>query len=56
MVDTQNSQWAAKAKAYKLTSVIGQGSFGLVWRAQYTEDGPNLNKFVAVKIIDLEQF
>jgi serine/threonine protein kinase len=53
MVEAQEA-WPSKAKGFKLISVIGSGSFGLVWRAQCSQSGSHFNQMVAVKIIDLE--
>jgi len=33
MVEKKGASWPALALAYSLDNVIGQGSFGLVWRA-----------------------
>ena len=50
-------QWPAKATGYKLEGPVGQGSFGLVWKAKNIDkNSPNVGKFVAIKIVDLEHF
>ena len=49
------TNWPAKASGYKLHCPIGLGSFGLVWKASCIE-GPNKDKNIAIKVIDLEQF
>ena len=46
-------QWPTKAINYKLHTPIGQGSFGLVWKAECITGG-HMNTNVAIKIIDLE--
>lgn len=45
--------WPTSSKSYTLVAPIGTGSFGFVWKADVIE-GCNLNKSVAIKIIDLE--
>ena len=36
---------------------VGQGSFGLVWKAKNIDNqSPNYKKYVAIKIVDLEHF
>ena len=50
-------QWPTKSTGYKLICAIGQGSFGLVWKAQCVDStSPNKNKTIAIKIVDLEHF
>ena len=46
----------AKSTCYTLLNPIGQGSYGLVWKAtvQVTEGISMVKKTVAIKIIDLE--
>jgi serine/threonine protein kinase len=48
-----STSWPANASSYKLHTPIGQGSFGLVWKAECLE-GPHKKQNVAIKIIDLE--
>ena len=54
---TETQQWPAKASGYKLVGPIGQGSFGLVWKATCTQtESPHCGEEVAIKIVDLEHF
>lgn len=48
-----STQWPANAASYQLNTPIGQGSFGLVWKAECLQ-GPHKKQKVAIKIIDLE--
>ena len=54
----RKSEWPSKSKAFKLYSVIGAGSFGLVWSAKCKDERyPDAyDKKCAIKIIDLERF
>jgi serine/threonine protein kinase len=48
-----STSWPSNASSYKLNTPIGQGSFGLVWKAECLEE-PYKKQNVAIKIIDLE--
>ena len=57
MEGIKQGDWPDKACGYKLIGPIGQGSFGLVWKAEcISEESPHKGKTVAVKIVDLEHF
>ena len=50
-------QWPAKAEGYKLLAPVGQGAYGLVWKAKCIDPGSTKkDAIVAIKIIDLEHF
>ena len=50
-------QWPTKSKGYQLVGPIGQGSFGLVWKATCIDaSSPHNGVEVAIKIIDFELF
>jgi serine/threonine protein kinase len=51
----ESLSWPAKSTSYKLLTPIGQGSFGLVWKAECIEGGYS-GKQVAIKVVDLELF
>lgn len=56
MVETQHGpEWPRAASGYELKAPVGQGAFGLVWKAEVKE-GKNKSKHVAIKVINLEQF
>ena len=49
--------WPTKSTGYKLVCPVGQGSFGLVWKAlNVDQSSVNVGKYVAIKIVDLEHF
>lgn len=57
MESYSQQQWPAKASGYKLIGPVGQGSFGLVWKAMCTDtSSPRNGSEVAIKIVDLEHF
>ena len=57
MLSQHQQQWPSNASGYKLLGPIGQGSFGLVWRAVCTDQSsPHRGQEVAIKIVDLEYF
>jgi serine/threonine-protein kinase OSR1/STK39 len=55
MVEGKGEPWLPQAAAYSLDTVIGFGSFGLVWKSTCLT-GFHKEKKVAIKIIDLEHF
>ncbi len=55
MVEDKSEPWLAQAAAYSLDTVIGVGSFGMVWKSTCLM-GSHKGKFLAIKIIDLEHF
>jgi len=54
MCSIQND-WPATSKGYKLLGPLGNGFFGIVWRAEVL-DGPHNHENVAIKKIDLERY
>ena len=55
--NVSEQQWPAKANGYRLDGPIGQGSFGLVWKAVcIDQSSPHRGQVVAVKIVDLEHY
>jgi serine/threonine protein kinase len=53
----ETNHWPAVATGYELDGPIGQGSYGLVWKAVCKDkNSQNNNKEVAIKIVDLELF
>ncbi len=55
MVEGKSEPWLPLASAYSLDTVIGIGSFGLVWKSTCIT-GIHKGKTIAIKIIDLEHF
>ena len=55
MVEGKCEPWLAQSAAYSLDTVIGVGSFGLVWKSTCLI-GQHKGQKIAIKIIDLEHF
>ena len=56
-MEGKSYEWPVKATGYKLLGPIGQGSFGLVWKAQNLDaNSPHKGKHCAIKIVNMELF